>query len=150
LRNLKERECRFISKSTTDYNCVGFAAADYLWWHPQQQDEHFWPEGVPRDFWAKTYVQALATVHFEVCPIQSPAIEDGYEKIVIYHRGSKFSHVAVIAGPALWKSKLGEFEDIEHAAAARKMGEYGLVFKYLRRELKWAGAPLPEQYRILK
>jgi hypothetical protein len=145
---VKESDCNFISKWTQDYNCVGLAVGDYRYWHPVKQREHHWPEGVPRNYKVESYLAALSTVHFEECEVQSPDPEPGYEKVVVYHFGGKFTHVALIASTSVWKSKLGRLEDIEHPPAPEKLGKYGFVFKYLRREVKYAGGPLPDEYRL--
>jgi hypothetical protein len=59
-----------------------------------------------------------------------------------------FKHVAVVADEKAWKSKLGEYEDIEHPPAPKKMGKYGLVYRYLKRDVKYAGEPLPDEYKL--
>jgi hypothetical protein len=148
LRGLHERDCKFTSKSTYDYNCIGLATGDYLWWHPVEQDEHYWPANAPRNLLVTSYIKALETAHFEISPVQNPSPEPGYEKIVIYGFGKEFRHVALIADSETWKSKLGEFEDVEHSPRPQKLGKYGFVVKYLRRRLEYAGQPLPDEYKI--
>jgi len=149
LRGILESRCAFTSKSTFEYNCVGYAVGDFRWWHPAEQKEHYWPEGVARNFLAQTYVDALKTVHFEECPIQTDAQEPGFEKFALFHKAHKFTHIAIIAADGVWKSKLGNLEDIEHPPAVRsKFGSYGLIFKYLRREMRYAREGLLDEYRI--
>jgi hypothetical protein len=142
---VRESDCDFASRSTWDYNCVGFAVGDYRWWHYEEHQDYFWPGGVKRSGWARSYVEALKTVHVEECKDSSP--EPGYEKIAVYHRGGRFKHVAVIDAPK-WKSKLGEYEDIEHPPDAMEKSTYGKVFKYLRRSLQYVRDALPDEYKL--
>lgn len=146
LPKLPEAQCEFTSTSTYDYNCVGLAVGDYRWWQADERDEYFWPDGVPRDYWASSYVQALETVHFEQCQSGDP--EEGYEKVAIFHNGGLFTHVAAIVEFDSAKSKLGEYEDISHPLRKMEGGAYGKILIYLRRPLKFAGEPLPDQYRL--
>jgi hypothetical protein len=101
---------------------------------------------VKRDFWASSYIEALKVVHFEEC--DGPDPEDGYEKIAVFQKGGLFKHVALIASPETWKSKLGEYEDLDHPHDGMDGGKYGNICKYLRRSVAYAGGPMPEQYRI--
>jgi hypothetical protein len=52
-------------------------------------------------------------------------------------------------GPKFWTSKLGELEDMDHPPAKKRMGKFGKVFKYLQREIKFVGDPLPDEYKLL-
>lgn len=157
LGGLREEQCKFTSKATGDYNCVGFVVGDYLWWQPTGRRGHHWPEslrlprlrrnGIPP---AKAYVTALKTVGFEVCPIQNAEPEEGFEKAAVYQGvDGTFTHVAMICGKEVWKSKLGNYEDIEHPPPPQRVfGSFGTVYKYLRREIRDGGKPIPEEYRI--
>src|SRR5438067_89647 len=89
LKGLNVSNCKFTSKSTWDYNCVGFAVGDYQWWHWKEQREHYWPDGIKRSPMAKVYVEALKTAHFEVCPVQNADPEPDYEKIAVFHKGGR-------------------------------------------------------------
>jgi len=152
LRGINESDCTFISKSTWDYNCIGFIVGDYRWWNPEERQEHHWPDGVPRNFKIKSVVQALASVHFQVSPDQSASPEPGFQKIVLFHKGGNFTHVALVKSNSVWHSKLGEYEDLEHPLPPpprrNKLEGYGLIYKYLRREDRFAGPPLPDEYRL--
>jgi hypothetical protein len=146
---LNEEKCSYTSRQTSDYNCVGLVTGDYLWWHPEDRHGHHWPDSVVRRGFALDYVKALETVRFEVCPdeTQNDTPEAGYQKIVMFHQGGLFKHVAIQLSPNLWKSKMGELEDLEHPLDIDEC-QYGKIFKFLRRPLQFAGGALPDEYRI--
>lgn len=144
---LSECDCNWTSRPTWDYNCVGFAVGDYRWWHPDDEyDHHYWPDDATRSPWASAYVEALKTVHFEECDNAEP--ESGYEKIVVFHKGGLFKHVCIVESAARWRSKLGEYEDLEHPSCGMDDGKYGKVFQYLKRLTAYARQPLPDRYRL--
>jgi hypothetical protein len=89
---------------------------------------------------------ALETVHFERCDNGEPEAE--YEKAVIFHRGGQFTHIAALSSVDTAKSKLGEYEDLEHPLRDMQGGLYGKIFVYLKRQLKFAGEPLPDEYKL--
>lgn len=103
---------------------------------------------MPRNFKIESYLKALQTVHFEFYPEQTAKPEPGYEKIAIYGFGGLFRHVAIVGDGTHWKSKLGEYEDLEHPPAPARMGKYGFRVAYMRRALQYAGDPLPTEYEI--
>jgi len=145
LPKLPEGSCHFISRSTWDYNCVGLVVGDFRWWHWIDQDEHYWPDGVKRDRWAKNYIEALATEHFEKC--EGPDPEIGYEKAAVFHQGGLFKHIAKVSS-GVWHSKIGEYEDFEHPGGAMEGGSYGDVFTYLKREIRYGGHTIPLDYLL--
>jgi hypothetical protein len=148
LPNLHEGDCTLTSRCTYDYNCVGFVVGDFRWWHPEDLESHYWPDGIERDprKWAHLYVTALETERFE--PLDSvPKFDAAYENIVIFHKGGQFSHVALQVGESRWRSKLGCYEDLEHPLDAVLRGKYGQVFRYMRRDARFGRLTLSEEYR---
>jgi hypothetical protein len=118
------------------------------------QREHYWPEGVPRDFWIKSVVLALAAKGFSVHQrsfffrCREPAYDPNFETIALFQKGGKFKHVAMQIRTGWWKSKLGDYEDIEHPSSAMHKGNYGKLYAYLRRPITAGGASLPDEYRL--
>jgi len=149
LPDLCESECRLTSKCTFDYNCIGFVVGDFRWWHPEDLESHYWPDGVPRDRrkWAHLYAAALETVHFARTD-SLPEFDPAFETIAIFHRAGQFSHAALQISPTTWSSKLGDFEDLEHPFSALLNGRYGQVFCYMRRDARSGRKPLPDEYRL--
>ncbi len=42
---------RVTSPRTPDYNCIAYAAGDEeRWWEPDEEQDHFWPEGARRAY----------------------------------------------------------------------------------------------------
>jgi hypothetical protein len=69
---------------------------------------------------------------FKKC--ESPAPEDGFEKIVLYAKYGIWRHAARQLPSGKWASKLGEDEDIEHDDPECLCGNsYGDVYCYMKR-----------------
>jgi hypothetical protein len=82
------------------------------------------------------FVQAYQTLGFKVC--FSNALERGVEKIAIYGQDRNGiilpTHAALQLESGAWTSKLGDCEDIEHAAIDNVSGPgYGRAMVYLQR-----------------
>jgi len=84
------------------------------------------------DAFAMTY----GTLGYVVC--QDGTLEDGYEKIVIYAKGSSSlepTHAARQLANGRWTSKLGQLEDIEHDSPVVVEGpSYGKAVLYMKRK----------------
>lgn len=135
--NLVHRNNSITSEPDDAYNCIGWAAdpMDNLrWWSPIQQPQPrvFWPEGVSRGRGIESFVDALKTVGYIECV--KADIEDGFEKIAIFEKYGKFTHVARQLRNGKWTSKLGEDEDIQHNKLdSVGGGDYGKPVKFMRR-----------------
>ena len=72
---------------------------------------------------------------YELC--ENGILESGFEKIVIYARDNKPRHAARQLPTGLWTSKLGRYQDIEHATPEElegdSNGEYGRIVAFMRR-----------------
>lgn len=78
------------------------------------------------------FVAAFATIGYQPC--LDGSLEDGFEKLAIYHLPSGVQHAARQLSSGRWTSKLGSLEDIEHSSPAELEGAiYGTVVQYVRR-----------------
>jgi hypothetical protein len=112
------------------YNCFAYAAGDQTQrWEPNLP--WHWPPGVARRFTLAAFTQAYATLNYRRC--DSGALEHGYEKIAIFAKDNKPTHVAVQLSDGQWSSKLGDLDDITHTLAGISGDLYGLPVRYMRR-----------------
>lgn len=120
------------------YNCIAFAADDEnLWWWPDQHGEAFWPKECKREVTRVAFIQAYATIGYQVC--DNREVEAGYDKIALYEKNGVPTHAAKQLEDGRWKSKLGEWEDIEHNTIEavhtfQEIGLYGEVAFYMKRK----------------
>jgi hypothetical protein len=122
------------SPAENGYNCIAWAVGDTsLWWWPDEFDQYYWPEGVPRSSTLDAFVQAFQVLGFDVCG--SGAIEEGWEKVAIFaNRDGVPTHAARQLADGTWTSKLGRLEDIQHSAVDDVSGScYGDPRVFLRR-----------------
>jgi hypothetical protein len=109
------------SQKVPPYNCIAFAAGDCTcWWEPDPYFVYFWPKDVRRDYDVESYIEAFESLAYRRC--DNAAYEAGFEKVAIYYTrlgnpdnapGSG-SHAALQTRTGTWRSKLGQWEDIEH------------------------------------
>ena len=97
---------------------------------------YYWPMGIPRAVTFEVFIRAYGTLGFKLC--FDGNLEEGIEKIAILGKGEPGSevptHAALQLQSGLWTSKLGVFEDINHAAVEAVSGPaYGRVICYLSR-----------------
>jgi len=77
----------------------------------------------------------LATVGYEPCA--NFEVESGFQKVAIYvHQYTqKATHFAIQLGADKWSSKLGDWEDIEHADLAQlECRDYGTAVYAVKRK----------------
>ncbi len=124
---------RITSPATPAYNCIAWAVGqDDVWWEPTPLGKEYWPPGCPREYSTETYIAALRAVGFEVC--SDSMIESGFEKVALYAKSESEFHAARQLGSAVWTSKLGQLEDIEHGTLEGLVGlVYGKVICILKR-----------------
>lgn len=128
--NLTEQNFFFKSLKTDDYNCAAFVL--------NIEDEwiEFKDEYGNLDVNLQTYINYYKSKGFE--EIDSIEIEDNKFKIAIYYikESLEFKHVAFQIAKGKWKSKLGDWEDIEHENLETLFGSsYGNAVVYMRKEL---------------
>lgn len=134
---LDSTSCSVTSACTRRYNCLAWAAGEnHQRWEPDPAEDYHWPPGVPRELTLNAFVQAYATLGFEVC--FSNALERGVEKIAIYaieRNGVNIpTHAALQLETGVWTSKLGDLEDIHHPSVDAVNGPiYGRPAIYMQR-----------------
>lgn len=137
LPSLTDANCQVTSPATRQYNCLAWAASENFrnWW-PDTLGVGYWPPGVPREVTTAMFLRAYASRGFVLC--FDGTREGGIEKMALYGTGLQGSEIPTHAALQLetgeWTSKLGDFEDIRHSAAADVNGPvYGHVICYLSR-----------------
>lgn len=122
------------SDDDPQYNCVAFAAGvtTRKWW-PMFHPDFYWPPEAPRINTISSFVKAFETIGYQEC--DSGTYEEGFEKVAFYARDGVPTHAARQIGHNKWKSKLGNWYDIEHDPDAVSSGEYGKVVKYMKRKV---------------
>jgi hypothetical protein len=131
--NLTRANHRVVSPAAPDYNCIAWAAeCQDRWWWPDPMGTAYWPPGVPREETVTAFEMAYGTLGFAACVDDS--LEAGFRKVAIYAKAGTPTHAARQLSDGRWTSKLGEWEDIEHATLqALEGGTYGAVASILRR-----------------
>ena len=134
-------EFKVTSNETSDYNCVGWAAEetmDRFWWPISQ---YYWPPGFPLDLTIENFLAVFGSFGYQSCT--SLILEEGFDKVVIYIREGKPTHMARQLPNGQWTSKLGHSWDIEHKSPLGLEGQqYGNFSKVLRRPIPQP-APVP-------
>jgi hypothetical protein len=134
--NLKSNGYEITSPDTIDYNCVAWAMQETdTWWWPNPESESYWPPNVPRQETLEAFIQAFATLGYQVC--ENYELETDFQKIAIYVLKKKPTHVARQLDDGKWTSKLGSNEDIIHHNLDGLEGEkYGKVTTVMKRKIK--------------
>jgi hypothetical protein len=118
---LKKSNNSVTSDSDVQYNCVAFAAGvtNRKWW-PDFHPDFYWPPGSPRINTIASFIKAFETLGYESC--NDGKYEHGFEKVVFYVKDGLPTHAALQVGRNKWKSKLGNWYDVEHTAEALSGG----------------------------
>lgn len=103
------------------------------WWWPDPWQKRYWPPGVPREETVEAFVQAFATLGYEPCGDLDLALDEAYEKVVLYALGSRPTHMARQLPSGEWMSKLGGYEDITHDVDALRDSDCGDPILVMRR-----------------
>jgi hypothetical protein len=130
--NLENTEYEVTSEETVDYNCFAFVAGEEdCRWDPVDPDG-YWPDGVPRELTLDAFIKAYQTIGYECC--DNGDIEPGFQKIAIYTYNGEPQHAAIQTENGMWKSKLGDWEDIQHELKGlENPNYYGVVQQILKR-----------------
>ena len=121
------------SPPTHEYNCIGWAAGedDRFWW-PEPHPDSYWPPGIQRSESVKAFADAFATRGYERC--DSSRLERNKEKVAIYAKGGRVTHMARQLPTGEWTSKIGKNIDITHSSAGVVGGGlYGDAVAFLSR-----------------
>ena len=120
------------SERTAAYNCIAWAAG--------REDDWWWPHG--RGYWplekrgtedVPAFEDAFRTLGYEPCT--NGDLEQDVEKVAIYVKDNKVTHMARQVADGWWISKLGRAEDIKHESTSELEGkEYGNVVRYMSRQ----------------
>ena len=131
---LTDQNCAVVSPITRRYNCLAWAAANNArWWWPDAMGIGYWPPNVPREETVDAFLRAYGTLGYSQCADGS--LELDIEKIVIYLDTSGTpTHAALQLQDGRWTSKMGGYEDIEHATPEALSGpRYGKPSIYMSR-----------------
>jgi hypothetical protein len=131
---LVEEGFQITSLEDSNYNCFAWAGGETACgWDPEETDGRFWPTGVTRSLDLQAFVAVYSRIGFERCA--DGQREDGYKKVAIYLNSSnEVEHAARQLPDGTWRSKLGDWEDINHRTTEALEGRfYGRVAAFLRR-----------------
>jgi hypothetical protein len=138
---LRQTHWAVMSPQTPEYNCIAWAAGDPTrWWWPDAAGDYYWPPGVPREETVEAFIAAFARLGYELREAGDRALEPGYEKVAIYAKDDKPTHVARQLQTGAWTSKCGRLEDIGHALEGLEGCRYGSPAAVMRR--RQMGAPV--------
>lgn len=128
------------SNATARYNCLAFANGDERhWWDLGNGGRYYWPSHIKKEWTLDAWTKIFESGGYSKSGNRDA--EAGKQKIAIYVDLEDLTptHVAVSEG-AMWKSKLGRLQDIEHATLDSLEGsegyEYGIVEIVFERLLK--------------
>jgi hypothetical protein len=138
LPNLDPNNHIVTSPLSPRYNCIAWAAGSTTqWWWPV--GKYYWPPDAPREETVEAFIRAYGTIGYIEC--EDGLLEPSFEKIAIYavqEMGGALTptHAAKQLSDGRWTSKLGVFEDIEHATLENvNCKTYGEAVAYLKRPL---------------
>lgn len=130
------------------YNCIAWAAKDTRnWWWPDRQS--YWPCWIKRDPRISGFLKTFRWLGYRIC--DNSRLEPLFEKVVLYARGRRPTHMARQLRDGTWTSKCGESEDITHftldaleSYGPQPYGAYGRPVVFMRRfiPLSWLIDPL--------
>ena len=132
--NLNSGNHRITSPTTSDYNCIAWAAGeDDRWWWPVPVGIGYWPSAAPRAETVDAFVVAFATIGYTVC--DSGVLEVNFDKAAIFVNDQNVpTHMARQLEDGTWTSKLGPNVDLNHFTLNALDGPaYGHVSTFLRR-----------------
>lgn len=115
------------------YNCIAWAAGRMNgWWWPDAGHRAYWPPTAPRELTVAAFVRAFETLGYQVC--SSDEWEHGFEKVALYARDGKPTHMARQVDASRWTSKCGSLQDINHTLDGLEGPQYGEVVVVLKRQ----------------
>lgn len=124
------------SERAVEYNCFAWALG-YTSRCIDPSPGYFWPESLSTALTVGTFVELFRMEGYETCA--DGTMEIGYEKVAIYALDGEPTHAARQLRNGRWTSKLGTWEDIEHAtpedlhSAPNSQIGYGRVVQFMRR-----------------
>ena len=134
--SLAQADYRVTSEESEVYNCFAWALGQTCYFlDPMPSPGKFWPKGISRGGTLNDFREIYAYAGYVPCA--TPDLEPGYEKVALYlDADGDPMHAARQLANGKWTSKLGDFEDIEHATLdAVECDAYGVAKYFLRRAL---------------
>jgi hypothetical protein len=131
---LKADNSRVTSLPTSSYNCIAWAAGEtHRWWQPDvPYGLYYWPSKAPKSMQPAALIAAFEAIEYSPC--KDGALEEGYEKVVLYERDGRWTHAARQLADGTWTSKLGSGVDIMHKAPELVDDTYGSVTCFMKRK----------------
>jgi hypothetical protein len=130
--DLKTNGYTLTSPATPDYNCIAWAAGkNDRWWWPDPSPMAYWPEE-PRECTLNSFIRVFRSMGYETC--NNPALEEGFEKVAIYVKDSRPTHMARQLHTGDWTSKCGRSEDMSHTLDGLEHSGYGEVAVIMKRQ----------------
>jgi len=130
---LREEDYEKKSDQTDAYNCIAYAMGDeHKYWWPTPQYACYWPPGFERSNALPVLKKIAELFRYRDC--ENGDSEVGYEKIAFYADATGVQHAARQLQSGMWKSKIGELEDVEHTTVeSLESKDYGTVVAYMKR-----------------
>jgi hypothetical protein len=94
----------------------------------------YWPPKAPAETTLYAFQIAFESLGYQVCDKSEPEV--GYDKVAIFARNGEVTHAAISIAGGIYKSKLGDKEDIEHDLKGLEGDKYGKVWMHLRRKVE--------------
>jgi hypothetical protein len=127
--NLNALNHHVTSPADARYNCAAWAAGDTTKWWDRFQ---YWPKATARTDAREAAEAAFASIGFVRC--EDGRLEDRFEKIAIYERSGRWTHVARQLPDGHWTSKLGQAQDICHKTVSALFSDtYGRSVAFMQR-----------------
>jgi hypothetical protein len=138
--NATDQNCVDRSPATRRYNCIAWAAHnDARWWWPDALNIGYWPPNIAREETLDAFIRAFESEGYVPC--QDGAHEPGFEKVALYATHGPTgdlepTHAARQLAGEHWTSKIGPYEDIDHATLeALNSVVYGTAVRFLRKPI---------------
>lgn len=140
LPGLSPDDYKELSPETSRYNALAWAiggeAEDCRWWSPEPFSQYYWPQGLSKDETLETFIELFSLHGYVLCQGNELNLEPEFEKVAIYCKYGKPTHVARQQGDGWWTSKLGKGHDLKHKTASCLEGEvYGSICCVLKRKI---------------
>jgi hypothetical protein len=130
------------SPASEDYNCIAWSLGDSTRkWDPSPIEGRYWPANLGRRYDVHSFTELYGAVG-GFAPCENGDLEAGVEKIALYvGLDNEVKHAALQLPSGMWTSKLGDFEDIQHALEVLEGGGYGFVKQFFKRGRRGDRAP---------
>ena len=119
------------SESDEDYNCIAWAIGHNDTWWSHLPGYRWIGQRAPG---IESLIVLFRELGYEEC--DDDEIEAGYDKVALYAQNGRWTHAARQLSNGRWTSKLGIYEDIEHATpeglSGRLYGEVHCIMKKRR------------------